>query len=156
MSRSRKIWIIEIRHYSGISQPINRDTRGANAPDESKKPQENQSPSGANAPNAPASLTGAEAAQAAAKTANQEARNQERVEIAKQRTVGIELNAKELGRFSVLYADPPWQYENPPMGGSNRSIENHYPTMTLEEICALPIGDIAYDNSILFLDGFRA
>jgi hypothetical protein len=39
-------------------------------------------------------------------------------------------------RYPVIYADPPWRYENPPMGGSNRSIENHYPTMSLEEICA--------------------
>jgi predicted DNA-binding protein YlxM (UPF0122 family) len=39
-------------------------------------------------------------------------------------------------RYPILYADPPWQYENPPMGGGNRSIENHYPTMTLSEICA--------------------
>jgi N6-adenosine-specific RNA methylase IME4 len=37
------------------------------------------------------------------------------------------------------------------MGGSNRSIENQYPTMTLEEICALPIGDIAHENCVLFL-----
>lgn len=37
------------------------------------------------------------------------------------------------------------------MGGGNRSIENHYPTMTLEEICALPVKDIAAQDSILYL-----
>ena len=60
----------------------------------------------------------------------------------------------ELGterRYSVIYADPPWRYENPPMGGTNRSIENHYPTMSLEEICALPVGDVATEDSILYL-----
>ncbi|MBO6755449.1 MAG: hypothetical protein JJ902_03930 [Roseibium sp.] len=54
-------------------------------------------------------------------------------------------------RFPVIYADPPWRYENPPVGGSNRSIENHYPTMTLEEICALPVKDLATDDAILYM-----
>ena len=67
------------------------------------------------------------------------------------RTKQVELDALALGKFVVLYADPPWQYENPPMGGSNRSIENHYPTMTLEQICALPVAAIAHENAVLFL-----
>ncbi len=54
-------------------------------------------------------------------------------------------------RYPVIYADPPWQYENPPVGGSNRSIENHYPTMTLAEICALPVADLATDDAILYM-----
>lgn len=54
-------------------------------------------------------------------------------------------------RYPIIYADPPWQYENPPMGGTNRSIENHYPTMTLEEICAMPVGDLATDDAMLYL-----
>jgi N6-adenosine-specific RNA methylase IME4 len=68
-----------------------------------------------------------------------------------QRTKQVEFDAKALGKFVVLYADPPWRYENPPMGGSNRSIENHYPTMDLDEICALPVGKIAHENSVLFM-----
>lgn len=55
------------------------------------------------------------------------------------------------GQYPVIYADPPWQYEHPPIGASNRSIENHYPTMLLEEICALPVQDIAAENAVLFL-----
>ena len=54
-------------------------------------------------------------------------------------------------KYPIIYADPPWRYENPPMGGSNRSIENQYPTMTLEEICALPVGDLANDDALLYL-----
>jgi N6-adenosine-specific RNA methylase IME4 len=81
--------------------------------------------------------------------------NQLKAAIARQaaldRTAQIELDAQALGKFAVLYADPPWRYENPPMGGSNRSIENHYPTMTLDEICALPVGGIAHENCVLFL-----
>jgi N6-adenosine-specific RNA methylase IME4 len=54
-------------------------------------------------------------------------------------------------RYPIIYADPPWRYENPPMGGTNRSIENHYPTMTLEEICALPVADLATADAMLYL-----
>lgn len=54
-------------------------------------------------------------------------------------------------RYPIIYADPPWRYELPAMGGTNRSIENHYPTMTLDEICALPVGQIAAEDSLLYL-----
>lgn len=54
-------------------------------------------------------------------------------------------------KYPVLYVDPPWKYENPPMGAGSRSIENHYPTLTLEEICALPVSDLATDDAILYL-----
>lgn len=54
-------------------------------------------------------------------------------------------------RYPVIYADPPWRYENPPIGASNRSIENHYPTMTLEEICNMPVSELATDDAILYL-----
>jgi MT-A70 len=81
--------------------------------------------------------------------------NKLRAEIAHgkafQKTKQVELDAEALGKFVVLYADPPWRYENPPMGGTNRSIENHHPTMTLEEICALLVGEVAHVNSVLFL-----
>lgn len=54
-------------------------------------------------------------------------------------------------RYPVIYADPPWRYENPPIGATSRAIENHYPTMTLEEICAMPVSDLATDDAILYL-----
>jgi ParB/RepB/Spo0J family partition protein len=53
-------------------------------------------------------------------------------------------------RYPVIYADPAWQYEHPPMGG-NRIPENHYPTMTLDQICGLPICKLATDDAMLFL-----
>jgi N6-adenosine-specific RNA methylase IME4 len=74
-----------------------------------------------------------------------------RQRAAADRTRSIEFNAASLGKFAVILADPPWRYEHPPMGGTSRSIENHYPTETLEDICALPVADIAHDNSLLFL-----
>jgi len=53
-------------------------------------------------------------------------------------------------RFAVVYADPPWRYESgsaPP----EDQIENHYPTMTIDDICALPVGARCTEAAILFL-----
>jgi N6-adenosine-specific RNA methylase IME4 len=51
-------------------------------------------------------------------------------------------------KYKVILADPPWNYAN---AGCRGAAENHYPTMTLKEICALPIKDMAADDSILLL-----
>jgi N6-adenosine-specific RNA methylase IME4 len=52
------------------------------------------------------------------------------------------------GKYSVLYADPPWQYNN---SGFHNSAESQYPTMSVEEISNLPVQDLATDETILFL-----
>lgn len=49
----------------------------------------------------------------------------------------------------VLYADPPWQYEH--VKTDSRAIENQYPTMTLNAICALQVSRSATDDAVLFL-----
>jgi N6-adenosine-specific RNA methylase IME4 len=54
-------------------------------------------------------------------------------------------------RYSVIYADPPWSYKTYSDKGKDRSAEKHYPTMSIDDICALPIVDLAADNAILFL-----
>jgi len=51
------------------------------------------------------------------------------------------------GTFDVIYADPPWRYEFNKT--KNRAIENHYPTLSLEEIKQLPVPSA--DNAVLFL-----
>ena len=54
------------------------------------------------------------------------------------------------GKYRVIYADPPWSYGDkaPSYPGV---AENHYPTMTLAELCDLPVKDIADENAVLFL-----
>jgi N6-adenosine-specific RNA methylase IME4 len=54
-------------------------------------------------------------------------------------------------RWPIIYADPPWRYEDPALATPNRALENHYPTMTLEEICALPVASLASDDALLFI-----
>jgi N6-adenosine-specific RNA methylase IME4 len=53
--------------------------------------------------------------------------------------------------YPVIYADPPWRYENPHMGSTGRSIEEKYDTMALHDICALPVGELATPDAVLFL-----
>lgn len=51
-------------------------------------------------------------------------------------------------RFGCIYADPPWQYDNQ---GTRAATDNHYRTMTIEEICALPIAHLAAESAHLHL-----
>ena len=54
------------------------------------------------------------------------------------------------GKYRVIYADPPWSYGDkraPSSGG----CEEHYITMSIDEICSLPISELAEENSVLFL-----
>jgi N6-adenosine-specific RNA methylase IME4/uncharacterized protein YoaH (UPF0181 family) len=76
-------------------------------------------------------------------------RRQERIEKIVQIAHGNSDLAKTATLYPIVYVDPPWRYEYSPT--DNREIENHYPTMTLEEICLLPVAEIATPDSVLFL-----
>lgn len=53
------------------------------------------------------------------------------------------------GKFSTFVADPPWQYGNTSTRGA---AENHYGTMTIEELCALDVvSNHAHDQAHLYL-----
>lgn len=73
---------------------------------------------------------------------------QERIERIQQISAG-NAELKTARRYPVVYADPPWRYEH--SVSSSRDIENQYPTMELADICALPVGDIALDDAVLFM-----
>jgi len=51
-------------------------------------------------------------------------------------------------RFPTIYADPPWRYRN---RSSRAAAENHYPTLSLEEICAEPVAELTAENAHLHL-----
>lgn len=54
-------------------------------------------------------------------------------------------------KFSCIYADPPWKYDNQ---GTRASTDNHYPTLSVDELCdttAWPIAQLAADNAHLHL-----
>lgn len=54
------------------------------------------------------------------------------------------------GPYDVIYADPPWRYEDGTIDPKD-SIERKYPTMLLRDICKLPVIDIAARDSVLFM-----
>lgn len=54
--------------------------------------------------------------------------------------------------FKTILADPPWQFQNRTgkMAPEHKRL-NRYPTMRLEEIKALPVNEVAQENSHLYL-----
>jgi len=60
--------------------------------------------------------------------------------------------AEQYGKFDVLVADPPWPFSNVKTGASMKSgSAQHYSTMAMEEIAALPIKHIVQTDSVAFL-----
>ena len=50
--------------------------------------------------------------------------------------------------YSIIYADPPWRYSQKGLQGA---AEHHYPTMGIDDLCALPVAELAAPDSALFL-----
>jgi N6-adenosine-specific RNA methylase IME4 len=63
------------------------------------------------------------------------------------------------GKYGAILADPPWAFNlwwggrsnKTPAGVPSRATEPHYEVMREDELCALPIGDLAADDCVLFL-----
>jgi N6-adenosine-specific RNA methylase IME4 len=51
-------------------------------------------------------------------------------------------------RYATVYADPPWPYANT---ASRGAAENHYHTMTVEDICREPVEQLVMENAHLHL-----
>ena len=52
-------------------------------------------------------------------------------------------------KYDVIYADPAWRYSF--SKSNSRKIENQYPTMTIKEMCDLPVKDLAKENAVLYM-----
>jgi N6-adenosine-specific RNA methylase IME4 len=50
-------------------------------------------------------------------------------------------------RFATILADPPWEYDQSPRGAAR----NHYPTMSLSALKAMPVAQLAHPNCHLHL-----
>ena len=56
------------------------------------------------------------------------------------------------GGWPCILADPPWHHASRSANGqTGRSPSHHYATMSLSEICALPVGDVSAKSAHLFL-----
>lgn len=54
-------------------------------------------------------------------------------------------------KFNIIMADPPWAYKVYSDKGKGRSAENHYSTMTIDNIKNIRVNDIAAKDSALIL-----
>lgn len=55
-------------------------------------------------------------------------------------------------KYSIIYADPPWQFSNKKTGGSLKSsAESHYMTTSIEDLKKMPVNEMTEDDAILFM-----
>src|SRR5215831_4667088 len=63
------------------------------------------------------------------------------------------------GEYGAILADPPWKFYNWSKRpwwertdrNTSRACEKHYDTASIEELSALPVAELASENSVLFL-----
>lgn len=53
-------------------------------------------------------------------------------------------------KYDIIYADPPWQYENEQDNNTSRG-GFEYPSMSTSQLCELSVGSIAANDSLLFI-----
>lgn len=53
-------------------------------------------------------------------------------------------------KYRVIYADPPWKYGDQ-LTEDYGGTKFHYPSMSIAELCALPVRDLCEPDAVLFL-----
>ena len=75
---------------------------------------------------------------------------EERIETVSKNEFKVDI-FNTLNKFRVIYADPAWSYndkqDTPQLGGAAK----HYDTMSVSQICSLPVNEISEKDSVLFL-----
>ncbi len=54
-------------------------------------------------------------------------------------------------KYGVILTDPPWHFRTYSAKGQGKSASRHYKTMSLDQICALPVADFAAADCALFV-----
>lgn len=57
-------------------------------------------------------------------------------------------------KYRIVYADPPWKYGDTREGlekWAGTAAEDHYPTMSIDDLCLLPIKNIVTPDAVLFM-----
>lgn len=81
------------------------------------------------------------------RTAQKKARRQDL-----ERRLGEKQRAFPDKKYGVIYEDPAWKLIAwSDETGMDRAAENHYTTMTIDELFALPVGDLAARDCVLFM-----
>lgn len=73
-----------------------------------------------------------------------------RAEHAKDR---IEAASLPDAKYRVIYADPPWEYPQAQHSTEAQAttLDTHYPSMSIDELCEMKVQDICEDDAVLFL-----
>ena len=58
---------------------------------------------------------------------------------------------RDIGKFDVIYADPPWSYAEVPYFKKSLAIQYKYPTLSQKEMMKLDIESISKKNSWCFM-----
>jgi len=51
-------------------------------------------------------------------------------------------------KYGIIYADPAWKYDDE---GCQGTATDHYKTMTCQDICGLPVKELADNDCVLFM-----
>lgn len=54
-------------------------------------------------------------------------------------------------KYNIIYADPPWSGNHQFFRDKKKGNRQHYPLMSVKDIVALPVEEIADDNCFLFI-----
>jgi N6-adenosine-specific RNA methylase IME4 len=87
------------------------------------------------------------------KVAQGELKPTEALRLLKKDEVVKKIAALPEGKHRIIYADPPWDYNNEFDVAGYRTVAatDHYPVMPLSDICALDVKSLAAPDSVLLL-----
>lgn len=54
-------------------------------------------------------------------------------------------------KYNVILADPPWKYNEPFRAGAKNRSEDHYPSMTERELCAMDVKSMCDSECVLYM-----
>ena len=55
-------------------------------------------------------------------------------------------------KYSVIYTDPPWDYGSTTPGSyEGYAAHDHYPTMSIQDISSMPVGNITHDDCLCYM-----
>ena len=61
------------------------------------------------------------------------------------------INCSKPRKYGVIYADPPWSFQNWSARGTGRNAISHYDCLDFQSLASLPISELAAENCALFL-----
>ena len=82
------------------------------------------------------------------KLAKRQQRKQQQRRYGSKRYKATPLSALPTNHYGTIYADPPWPYGNQ---ATRAAASNHYPSMSIDEICRLPVVGRAKKRAHLWL-----